>query len=125
MADLQLMADYKNMENKLNHGGMAEAPTTAFEYQTTAPAEPQRWALKVGKDGRLVIPAAARAMMELGEDGQVTAVLEDGTLKLFSLATAWRKIDEIMKPFRDYSRSMVDEFIEERRAEQAREDTKG
>lgn len=110
------------MENETDHGGMAEAPSAPFEHQTP---ESRRWSLKVGKDGRLVIPAAARALMELGGDGQVTAVLEDGTLKLFSLATAWRKIDEIMKPFRDSSRSMVDEFIEERRAEQAREDAKG
>ena len=63
--------------------------------------------------------------MELGEDGQVTVMLEDGTLKILSPKIAWRRIDEIMKPFRDPSRSIVDEFMAEKRAEQAREDAEG
>jgi bifunctional DNA-binding transcriptional regulator/antitoxin component of YhaV-PrlF toxin-antitoxin module len=119
------MAGYKNMENNPEHGGMSEAPATGFEYKTAEPvAQPQHWTLKLGKDGRLVIPAAARAAMDISSDGQVTAVLEDGTLKLFSPATAWRKIDEIMKPYRDPSRSMVDELIADRRAEAAAEDAR-
>jgi bifunctional DNA-binding transcriptional regulator/antitoxin component of YhaV-PrlF toxin-antitoxin module len=116
------MAEYLNMENDPHHGGMAEAPAAQLDFQ---PAQPPRWTLKVGKDGRLVIPAAARALMELGEDGQVTAILEEGTLKILSPKTAWRKIDEIMKPFRDPTRSIVDEFIAEKRAEQADEDAAG
>ena len=63
--------------------------------------------------------------MDIGSDGKVVAVVENGELKLFSPATAWRKIDEIMKPYRDPSRSMVDELIAERRAEAAREDNEG
>jgi bifunctional DNA-binding transcriptional regulator/antitoxin component of YhaV-PrlF toxin-antitoxin module len=121
MAYLQKMAEKETMENNTDHDGMAEAPSVSFDYQTT---EPQRWTLRVGKDGRLVIPAAARALMELGKDGQVSAILENGTLRILSPITAWRRIDEIMKPFRDPTRSFVDEFIAEKRAEQAREDAK-
>jgi bifunctional DNA-binding transcriptional regulator/antitoxin component of YhaV-PrlF toxin-antitoxin module len=107
------------MADNDKHGGFAESPQEPLTFQTE---EPQRWALKIGKDGRLVIPAAARALMELGGDGQVNAVLEDGVLRIISPKIAWRRIDEIMKPFRDPSRSIVDEFIAEKRAEQARED---
>ncbi len=87
-----------------------------------APELPQHWVLKVASDGRFVIPAAARAAMELGEEGKVTAYLEDGILKLVSPRVAIRQIQEMLKPYRSETDSIVDEFIAERRAEAAREE---
>ncbi len=110
------------MEDNSNKGGFSEDPNAPYGFKAVKPTGQQRWTLKVGQDGRFVIPAAARALMDIGSDGKVVAVVENGELKLFSPATAWRKIDEIMKPYRDPSRSMVDELITERRAEAARED---
>lgn len=91
------------------------------KYQA-APELPQRWVLKVAPDGRFVIPAAARAAMELGEEGKVTAYLEDGILKLVSPRVAIRQIQEMLKPYRSETDSIVDEFMAERRAEAAREE---
>ena len=91
------------------------------KYQA-APVEPRRWKLKVAPDGRFVIPAAARAAMDLDEDGTVTVVLRDGELTLVSPRAAIRKIQEILKPHRSESGSIVDEFIAEKRAEAAREE---
>jgi bifunctional DNA-binding transcriptional regulator/antitoxin component of YhaV-PrlF toxin-antitoxin module len=118
------MAGKQKMEPSKQYGGFEEAPQAPFDFEVAQMAAPMRWTLKIGKDGRLIIPAAARALMELGEDGQVSAVLEDGTLRILSPKIAWRRIDEIMKPFRDPTRSLVDEFIAEKRGEQAREDAK-
>jgi len=91
------------------------------KYQA-APELPQRWVLKVASDGRFVIPAAARTAMELGDEGKVTAYVEDGVLKLVSPAVAIRRIQEMLKPYRSETGSIVDEFIAERRAEAAREE---
>ena len=111
---------------------MAKLPRSTSELQGFAegqakyqapPAAPQRWVLKVAADGRFVIPAAARAAMEIGEEGKVTAILEDGELRIVSPRVAIRKIQKMLKPYRSETSSIVDEFIAERRAEAAREDS--
>lgn len=86
------------------------------------PEVPQRWTLKVASDGRFVIPAAARAAMELGEEGKVSVYVEDGILKLVTPRVAIRQIREMLKPYRSETGSIVDEFIAERRAEAVREE---
>lgn len=94
------------------------------KYQA-APELPQRWTLKVAPDGRFVIPAAARAAMELDEFGTVTAVLRDGVLTLVSPHTAIRQIQAMVKEHREkhgLTGSVVDELIAERREAAARGD---
>jgi antitoxin PrlF len=115
------MAGIKVMEDSPQVGGFAEAPTPRFEVKPEAP----RWRLKIGKDGRVVIPAAARALMQLDSEGNVTLTMKDGALEMISPKAAWARIREIMKPYRDPTRSMADELIADRRAEQAREDAEG
>jgi bifunctional DNA-binding transcriptional regulator/antitoxin component of YhaV-PrlF toxin-antitoxin module len=86
---------------------------------------PQRWKLKVAADGRFVIPAAARAAMELDEDGAVTAYLQDGELRLVSRRTAIRQVQAMVKEHREnhgLTGSVVDELIAERREAAARGD---
>ena len=111
---------------------MAKLPHSPSEQQGFAedqaghqgsPDSPQRWILKVAPDGRFVIPAAARAAMEIGEEGKVTAILENGELRIVSPRVAIRKIQEMLKPYRSEKGSIVDEFIAERRAEAVREDS--
>jgi bifunctional DNA-binding transcriptional regulator/antitoxin component of YhaV-PrlF toxin-antitoxin module len=94
------------------------------KYQAT-PELPQRWTLKVAPDGRFVIPAAARAAMELDDSGTVTAVLRDGVLTLVSPHTAIRQIQAMVKEHREkhgLTGSVVDELIAERREAAARGD---
>ena len=77
--------------------------------------------VKVGEDGRLVIPASLRK--EIGIRAGDTLVLEsDGDSLLV------RSYDRVLKETQDYFRqfatpgtSVVDELIAERRAEAARE----
>ena len=86
------------------------------------PAVRQRWTLKVAPDGRFVIPAAARAAMELGEDGKVTAYMEDGELRLISPQAAIRRIQAFIKANDKGTGSVVDELIAERREAAVRGD---
>jgi bifunctional DNA-binding transcriptional regulator/antitoxin component of YhaV-PrlF toxin-antitoxin module len=87
-----------------------------------APELPQRWVLKVAPDGRFVIPAAARAAMELGEEGKVTAYVEDGELRIISPRAAIRRIQAYVKAHDKGTGSVVDELIAERRAAAERGD---
>ena len=83
-----------------------------------SPPKDQRWKLTIAANGRVVIPAAARAAMELDEYGTVTAVLRDGVLTLVSPHTAIRQIQAMVKEHREkhgLTGSVVDELIAERR----------
>ncbi len=77
--------------------------------------------LSVGRDGRLLIPADLRGAMKLGEDGLVTARVDDGVLILMSPDTAIRKAQELVRRYIPEGVSLVDELIAERRSEAARE----
>jgi bifunctional DNA-binding transcriptional regulator/antitoxin component of YhaV-PrlF toxin-antitoxin module len=91
------------------------------KYQA-APDLPQRWQLKVAPDGRFVIPAAARAAMNIAEDGTVAAYLHEGELRLISPRTAIRRVQAFVKLHDKGEGSVVDELIAERRAAAERGD---
>ncbi len=91
------------------------------KYQAV-PELPQRWTLKVAPDGRFVIPAQARAAMEIGEEGKVTAILENGELRIISPRVAIRKIQALIKKHDKGTGSVVEEFLAERRAAAERGD---
>ena len=94
------------------------------KYQAT-PELPQRWTLKIAADGRFVIPAAARAAMDIADDGAVTAYLHEGELRLVSRRTAIRQVQALVKEHREkhgLTGSVVDELIAERREAAARGD---
>src|SRR5687767_569159 len=80
-----------------------------------------RWVLKVGGDGRIVIPAAARSAMLLDSPGRVTALLEDGELRLVSPRIAIAKLQKLVKERDKGTGSAADELIAERRAEAMKE----
>ena len=92
------------------------------KYQA-GPAKSQRWDLKIAANGRIVIPAAARAAMQLDEDGTVTATLhEDGELRIISYRAAIRRVQAFIKAHDKGTGSVVDELIAERRAAAERGD---
>jgi hypothetical protein len=78
--------------------------------------------LTVRPDGSIMLPDAVRAAFGVNGGGAVMARLEGDEFKLISTATAWRRIDELMAPYRQPNVSWVDELIAERRREAARED---
>lgn len=72
--------------------------------------------LKVGSDGRVVIPRDMRAAMVLGEDGHVTARVVRGELRLISRPAAIERMQAEMAALKQPGESVVDAFLAERRA---------
>lgn len=113
------------MANQVRHDtsqpsgtGFAESPAGKLAVG----AERQGWwRLKVAANGRVVIPAAARAAMRLDANGIITAVLDDGVLKLTSPAVAIAKLQQLVRERDTGKGSVIDELIAERRAEAERE----
>ena len=76
--------------------------------------------IRVGKQGRIVIPAPLREEMGLRPGDKLNAQVEEGRLVLEQRADA---LSRVQRRFRNASgeRSLVDELIAERRAAAARE----
>ena len=72
--------------------------------------------LRVAPDGRFVIPLEMRRAMQLGEDGQVSARVEAGELRLLSQAVALRRVQSRLRRYKKPGESVVDQFLAERRA---------
>lgn len=78
--------------------------------------------LTVRPDGSVMLPAAIQAAFAVTGGGVVMARLEGDEFKLVSTATAWRRIDELMAPYKWKGGPFAsDELIAERRAEAERE----
>lgn len=78
--------------------------------------------LSVRADGSVVLPRAVRSAFGLDGPGTVMARLDGDEFKLISTATAWRRIDELMAPYKWRGGPLAsDELIAERRAEAERE----
>jgi len=78
-----------------------------------------RFVLKVGAKGRVLLPADLRSELGLGEGDTILGWLKDGELRLESQARTLQRIQEEGRRRRG-DRSVVDEFIAERRAAAAR-----
>lgn len=87
--------------------------------------EDRRRRLKIGPGGRVVIPADFRRAMEIEEGDVVTALLEDGELRLVGIKVAVRKAQAWVRKYVPEGVSLVDELIAERRREAEEEDRNG
>ncbi len=76
--------------------------------------------VKLSKDGRILIPAAARA--KLGLHGRTTLRLrrEGGEIRLTSIGKALLKAQEIAQRYKKPDEDVVDEFLKDRRIEAER-----
>jgi bifunctional DNA-binding transcriptional regulator/antitoxin component of YhaV-PrlF toxin-antitoxin module len=108
----------KSLSTTASQVGFAEDQA---KYEVTSNVT-RNWKLKVGADGRFVIPAAARALMDIPEDGTVTASIQDGELRIISQRAAIRRVQAFVKAHDKGTGSPVDELIAERRAAAARGD---
>lgn len=73
--------------------------------------------LRLGPDGRVVIPAAFRETLGLGEGDTLFARIENGEIHLLTSAALMRRVNVIVREFVPEGVSLVDELIEERRRE--------
>jgi AbrB family looped-hinge helix DNA binding protein len=92
------------------------AAKTAMGESELPPAK-----LRLGPDGRVVIPAAFREALGLGEGDVLVATIEDGELNLLTRRAAVRRAQAIVRQFVPGGVSLVDELIADRRREVERE----
>jgi AbrB family looped-hinge helix DNA binding protein len=76
---------------------------------------------KVDRGGRVVIPVEYRRALGLRPGEEVILRLEDGEIRLLSLAQAISRAQALVRKHVPEGRSLSDELIAERRAEAARE----
>lgn len=77
--------------------------------------------VRLGPDGRVVIPAAFREALGIKEGETLIASLEDGVLQLMTIPAAVRKAQAMVRRFVPEGVSLVDELLEDRRREVERE----
>jgi antitoxin PrlF len=76
---------------------------------------------KVGEGGRVVLPAEFRKALGLCPGDTVTVMLVDGEIHIFTPEHAIKRAQETFRQYVEPGRSLVDEFLAEKRAEAARE----
>jgi AbrB family looped-hinge helix DNA binding protein len=77
--------------------------------------------LRLGPDGRVLIPAAFRDALGLSEGDTLIALIDDGELNLLTRRAAVKRAQAIVRQFVPEGVSLVDELIEDRRREAERE----
>ncbi|MBV8752780.1 MAG: AbrB/MazE/SpoVT family DNA-binding domain-containing protein [Hyphomicrobiales bacterium] len=77
--------------------------------------------VRLGPEGRVVIPATIREALGLKEGDVLFARLEGGEIKLLTPDAAMRRAQAIVRHFVPEGVSLVDELIADRRHEAARE----
>jgi AbrB family looped-hinge helix DNA binding protein len=93
-----------------------------FSENTQKPiAELRPAKVRLGPDGRVVIPAALREALALKEGETLIASVDDGTLQLMTIPAAVRKAQAMVRRFVPEGVSLVDELLEDRRREVERE----
>lgn len=78
--------------------------------------------VKLGKSGRLVIPAALRAEMDVAEGDVLMLRVIDGELHVLGPKAATRRARAIAAPYKRPGVSEVDEFLKNRRKMWGEED---
>jgi AbrB family looped-hinge helix DNA binding protein len=71
--------------------------------------------VRIGPEGRVVIPAPFREALALKEGDVVLARLEENEVHLLTPAAALRRVQAMFVPYRRPEGSEVDEFLAERR----------
>ena len=72
---------------------------------------------RLGQNGRLVIPAPIRDALALEAGDELVVTLVDGELRIATPDRAIARAQETVRRYTDDDASLVDELIDERRAE--------
>jgi AbrB family looped-hinge helix DNA binding protein len=113
------MAKKKKSDDFEAHG-FAEAPQAAFVAESAGRpgfGVANRLRLTLGPGGRIVIPAALRDAMEVGEGDAILAWVEDGELHLLSPRVGAKQAQAMLKGLLPEGVSLADELIADRRRE--------
>ncbi len=97
--------------------GLTGYPARGFTSLSEADTQAVTAKLKIGPGGRVVIPAAIRDQLGAAEGDVLMATVENGEMRLVSLAESVRRAQALVKAKIPAGRSLVDELLEERRQE--------
>lgn len=115
-----LQKRYQHVRNVLVAGRSSRAASGQAKEPSEATSR-LKARVQVGSGGRVVIPAEMRTAMGVGEGDILSAQVIDGELRLLSQEMAIRKAQELVRRYIPEGVSLVDQLIEERRSEAARE----
>jgi AbrB family looped-hinge helix DNA binding protein len=87
-------------------------------------ATPMDHGVRMGPDGRVLIPAALRAAAGMKAGDRLTIKVVDGRVVIETQVSAIARVAGMFAHLKKPGESVVDEFLAERRAEAAREDEK-
>ncbi len=76
---------------------------------------------KLGKSGRLVLPVQFRKALGVEPGDELILALDKGELRIFTREEAIGRAQGLVRRYIPSDRSLVDELIQERRSESARE----
>lgn len=118
----QLNIRYQHVRNVLEHDRLKKAKAVDAGGSTGEVGDADASIkMRLGPDGRVVIPAVYREKLGLTEGDVLYARLENGELVLLTPKAAMRRAQEIVRRFVPDDVSLVDELIEDRRREARRE----
>jgi AbrB family looped-hinge helix DNA binding protein len=81
--------------------------------------------INVSPTGRLYLPAEVRRALGLKGPGQVVITIDDGEVRLSTMAQALERARALARPYAPKDRLASEELIAERRAEARREEGGG
>jgi AbrB family looped-hinge helix DNA binding protein len=112
---------YQHVRNVLEQETKKAPPSVASSASAPVP----QIAMRLGPEGRIVIPAEYRRALNINEGDEVVVNLEGDSLRLISRETAIKRVQAELAQLIPASVSLVDDLIAERRREAALEERDG
>ena len=114
---------YQHVRNVLEHDKVRNSETAGGSLMPSdAPADlAASVKVRLGPEGRIVVPAAFREAIGLKDGDVLFARLEGGEIHLLTAKAAMLRAQAIVRQFIPDDVSLVDELIEDRRREAKRE----
>ena len=81
----------------------------------------QAYAVKLSREGRVLIPVDVRVELGLSEGSTLSLRVQDGEIRLFDRAQSLRRAQQIAAKYKKPGESVVDELINERKQAATRE----
>jgi bifunctional DNA-binding transcriptional regulator/antitoxin component of YhaV-PrlF toxin-antitoxin module len=105
----------RNVLERENAKAVGEGKPKA-EPQTALTAK-----VRLGPDGRIVIPAPMRAALGMKDDDIFFARLEDGEIRLATPRRTMQRVSDLLRPYLPPGVSLADELVDERHREAERD----
>jgi AbrB family looped-hinge helix DNA binding protein len=115
---------YQHVRNVLEHDKKRAAKEIAKQSDGSLDSLKSQ-KIRIGPDGRVVIPASFREALKLNEGDALFARIEGGEIHLLTPRAAAQRAKAVVRRFVPEGVSLVDELIEDRRREARREAERG